>query len=129
MRELEEVVLVGWCGCSDAVRDYQRKIQELNEERKTLDRELARAKVSAWRVAVVEANEKIQKLLIEKLFLQHRTGTHSRIFNIEDEPRKGIDSNHGFSLLDCEETIVSSPAIDPIPPPQFATTLPPQAIA
>ncbi|KAG6571905.1 Microtubule-associated protein 70-1, partial [Cucurbita argyrosperma subsp. sororia] len=98
MRELEEAVLVGWCGCSDAVRDYQRKIQELNEERKTLDRELARAK--------------------------HRTGTHLRIFNIEDEPRKGIDSNNGFSLLDCEKSIVS----DPIPPPQFATTLPPQAI-
>ena len=40
--ELEEAVLVAWCGCSDAVRDYQRKIQEMNEEMKTLDRELDR---------------------------------------------------------------------------------------
>ncbi|KAG6607603.1 Microtubule-associated protein 70-1, partial [Cucurbita argyrosperma subsp. sororia] len=39
----------------------------MNEERKTLDRELARVKMSANRVAVVEANEKIHKLLIEKL--------------------------------------------------------------
>ena len=74
-----------------------------------------------------EANEKIQKLLIEKLFLQHRTGQHSGISSVEDEPRKGIDSSNGFSSSDCEESIVSSPAIDPIPPPQFATSLPLQA--
>ncbi|KAG6588606.1 hypothetical protein SDJN03_17171, partial [Cucurbita argyrosperma subsp. sororia] len=57
----------------------------------------------------------------------HRTGPHSEISSIEDEPKKEIDSNNGFSLSDCEESIVSAPAIDPIPPPQFATTLPPQA--
>ncbi|XP_077230390.1 microtubule-associated protein 70-2-like [Tasmannia lanceolata] len=56
VRELEEAVLAGGAA-ANAVRDYQRKFQEMNEERKTLDRELARAKVTANRVAVVVANE------------------------------------------------------------------------
>ncbi|XP_043695372.1 microtubule-associated protein 70-2-like [Telopea speciosissima] len=56
VRELEESVLAGGAA-ANAVRDYQRKVQEMNEERKTLDRELARAKVTANRVAVVVANE------------------------------------------------------------------------
>lgn len=56
VRELEEAVLAGGAA-ANAVRDYQRKVQEMNEERKTLDRELARAKISANRVAVVVANE------------------------------------------------------------------------
>ncbi|RZR76300.1 hypothetical protein BHM03_00000971 [Ensete ventricosum] len=51
VRELEEAVLAGGAA-ANAVRDYQRK-----EEMKTLDRELARAKVTANRVAVVVANE------------------------------------------------------------------------
>ena len=33
VRELEKVVLAAWCDCSDAVRDYPRKIQEMNEEK------------------------------------------------------------------------------------------------
>ncbi|PIA63816.1 hypothetical protein AQUCO_00201269v1 [Aquilegia coerulea] len=56
VRELEEAVLAGGAA-ANAVRDYQRKVQEMNEERKVLDRELARAKVTANRVAVVVANE------------------------------------------------------------------------
>ncbi|XP_020582859.1 microtubule-associated protein 70-2-like [Phalaenopsis equestris] len=56
VRELEEAVLAGGAA-ANAVRDYQRKVQEMNDEMKTLDRELARAKVSANRVAVVVANE------------------------------------------------------------------------
>ncbi|XP_043707762.1 microtubule-associated protein 70-2 [Telopea speciosissima] len=56
VRELEEAVLAGGAA-ANAVRDYRRKVQEMNEERKTLDRELARAKVTANRVAVVVANE------------------------------------------------------------------------
>ncbi|XAR68411.1 hypothetical protein NMG60_11003515 [Bertholletia excelsa] len=56
VRELEEAVLAGGAA-ANAVRDYQRKVQEMNEERRILDRELARAKVSANRVAVVVANE------------------------------------------------------------------------
>ncbi|KAL2480769.1 Microtubule-associated protein 70-2 [Abeliophyllum distichum] len=56
VRELEEAVLAGGAA-ANAVRDYQRKVQEINEEKRVLDRELARAKVSANRVAVVVANE------------------------------------------------------------------------
>ncbi|XP_010554403.1 PREDICTED: microtubule-associated protein 70-4-like isoform X5 [Tarenaya hassleriana] len=56
VRELEETVLAGGVA-ANAVRDYQRKVQEMNEERKILDRELARAKVTANRVATVVANE------------------------------------------------------------------------
>ncbi|XP_038701563.1 microtubule-associated protein 70-1-like [Tripterygium wilfordii] len=56
VRELEEAVLAGGAA-ANAVRDYQRKVQEMNEDRKTLEREVARAKVSANRVATVVANE------------------------------------------------------------------------
>ncbi|KAK9289568.1 hypothetical protein L1049_007724 [Liquidambar formosana] len=56
VRELEEAVLAGGAA-ANAVRDYRRKVQEMNDERKTLDRELARAKVTANRVATVVANE------------------------------------------------------------------------
>ncbi|GAB2221657.1 hypothetical protein Drorol1_Dr00012842 [Drosera rotundifolia] len=56
VRELEEAVLAGGAA-ANAVRDYQRKLQEMNEERKNVDRELARAKVTANRVATAVANE------------------------------------------------------------------------
>ncbi|KAK8691580.1 hypothetical protein V6N13_075084 [Hibiscus sabdariffa] len=78
VRELEEAVLAGGAA-ANAVRDYQRKVQEMNEERKILDRELARAKVSANRVATVVANEwkdandkvmPVKQWLEERRFLQ-----------------------------------------------------------
>ncbi|CAN6484734.1 unnamed protein product [Victoria cruziana] len=78
VRELEEAVLAGGA-VANAVRDYQRKVQEMNEEKKTLDRELARAKVTANRVAVVVANEwkdandkvmPVRQWLEERRFLQ-----------------------------------------------------------
>ncbi|XP_044490318.1 microtubule-associated protein 70-2-like [Mangifera indica] len=78
VRELEEAVLAGGAA-ANAVRDYQRKVQEMNEERKTLDRELARAKVTANRVATVVANEwkdandkvmPVKQWLEERRFLQ-----------------------------------------------------------
>ncbi|CAN6840931.1 unnamed protein product [Brassica oleracea] len=78
VRELEEAVLAGGA-TANAVRDYQRKVQEMNEERKTLDRELARAKVTANRVATVVANEwkdgndkvmPVKQWLEERRFLQ-----------------------------------------------------------
>ncbi|KAL2565297.1 hypothetical protein AAZV13_19G098400 [Glycine max] len=56
VRELEEAVLAGGAA-ANAVRDYQRKVQEMNDERKILEREVARAKVTANRVATVVANE------------------------------------------------------------------------
>ncbi|GAB2279943.1 hypothetical protein Dimus_014579 [Dionaea muscipula] len=78
VRELEETVLAGGAA-ANAVRDYQRKVQELNEERKTMERELARAKVTANRVATVVANEwkdandkvmPVKQWLEERRFLQ-----------------------------------------------------------
>ncbi|KAL6605848.1 hypothetical protein ACP70R_041501 [Stipagrostis hirtigluma subsp. patula] len=78
VKELEEAVLKGGAA-ANAVRDYQRKVQEMNEERKTLDRELARAKVTANRVATVVANEwkdsndkvmPVKQWLEERRFLQ-----------------------------------------------------------
>uniref|UniRef100_A0ACD5V8T2 Uncharacterized protein n=1 Tax=Avena sativa TaxID=4498 RepID=A0ACD5V8T2_AVESA len=78
VRELEESVLAGGAA-ANAVRDYERKVQEMNDERKTLGRELARAKVTANRVAVVVANEwkdsndkvmPVKQWLEERRFLQ-----------------------------------------------------------
>lgn len=75
-----------------------------------------------------EALEKCQGLLLEKLFLQQQqlqqTAPLSGISSIEDEPRRGLDSNNGFSSSDCEESIVSSPVIDPNPPPAQAVEEP-----
>ncbi|MBA0708073.1 hypothetical protein Golax_020061, partial [Gossypium laxum] len=59
-----------------------------------------------------EAKEKYQKLFLEKLVHHHHQ--HQQVSSIEDEPRRGIDSNNGFSSSDCEESIVSSPVVDPI---------------
>ncbi|KAL6272519.1 hypothetical protein ACE6H2_023211 [Prunus campanulata] len=56
VRKLEAAVLAGGAA-ANAVRDYPRKVQEMNEEKKLLEREVARAKVSANRVATVVANE------------------------------------------------------------------------
>lgn len=73
-----------------------------------------------------EALEKCQRLLLENFLLQQQhqqTAPLSGISSIEDEPRRGIDSNNGFSSSDCEESIVSSPIADPIPP----SRLPPPA--
>lgn len=56
IQELEEAILAGGVA-ANAIRDYRRQISELNEEKRTLERELARVKVSANRVATVVANE------------------------------------------------------------------------
>ncbi|KAI9082067.1 hypothetical protein K1719_035992 [Acacia pycnantha] len=78
VHELEEAVLAGGAA-ANAVRDYQRKVQEINDEKKMLKREVARAKVSANRVATVVANEwkdandkvmPVKQWLEERKFLQ-----------------------------------------------------------
>ncbi|KAK4271023.1 hypothetical protein QN277_019779 [Acacia crassicarpa] len=56
IEQLEEVILAGG-GMANAVRDYQRQISELQEEKRTLERELTRIKISANRAATVVANE------------------------------------------------------------------------
>ncbi|KAK7251136.1 hypothetical protein RIF29_34070 [Crotalaria pallida] len=55
IQELEEAILAGGA-TANAVRDYQRQVSQL-QENKTLERELARVKVSANRIANVVANE------------------------------------------------------------------------
>ncbi|XP_022752912.1 protein enabled homolog [Durio zibethinus] len=78
-----------------------------------------------------EAQEKCQRLFLEKLQLhqqqqqQQQVAPRSGVSSIEDEPRRGIDSNNGFSSSDCEESIVSSPVLDPIQQPQLPPA-PPQ---
>jgi len=66
-----------------------------------------------------EAQEKCQRLFLEKLFFQQQKQQNqdplSGISSIEDEQqhqqqKRGIESsNNGISLSDCEESIVSSP--------------------
>jgi prefoldin subunit 5 len=72
--ELEEAVVAGGAAVN-AARDYQRQIHELLEGKKTLERELARAKVSANRVATVVANswkDSQDKLMPVKQWLDER---------------------------------------------------------
>lgn len=71
-----------------------------------------------------EAQEKCQRLFLEKLLFQQQQQQQqdplSGISSIEEEQqhqqRRGIDSsnNNGLSSSDCEESIVSSPVIDPL---------------
>ncbi|XP_014517654.1 microtubule-associated protein 70-5 [Vigna radiata var. radiata] len=74
IHELEEVILSSGVN-ANAVRDYQRQISELQEEKRTLERELARVKVSANRVATVVANEwkdENDKVMPVKQWLEER---------------------------------------------------------
>ncbi|KAL4335981.1 hypothetical protein GQ457_07G033760 [Hibiscus cannabinus] len=76
-----------------------------------------------------EAQEKCQKLLLEKLLLQQQqVAPLSGVSGVEDERRRGIDSNNGFSSSDCEGSIVSSPVLDPIRQPQLPPAHPSQTI-
>ncbi|KAK9051771.1 hypothetical protein SSX86_028399 [Deinandra increscens subsp. villosa] len=56
IKELEEAILAGGAA-ANTIRDFRRQISELQEEKRTLERELARANVSANRVATTVANE------------------------------------------------------------------------
>uniref|UniRef100_A0A803LJK1 Uncharacterized protein n=1 Tax=Chenopodium quinoa TaxID=63459 RepID=A0A803LJK1_CHEQI len=87
VRELEEAVLAGGAA-ANAVRDYQRKMQEMSEERKTLDRELARAKVTANRVATVVANEwkdSNDKVMPVKQWLEERRCLQGEMQQLRDK--------------------------------------------
>nr|GMC79329.1 microtubule-associated protein 70-1-like isoform X1 [Ipomoea batatas] len=87
VRELEEAVLAGGAA-ANAVRDYQRKMQEMNEEKRLLDRELARAKISANRVAVVVANEwkdSNEKVMPVKQWLEERRFYQGEMQQLRDK--------------------------------------------
>ncbi|KAL8260579.1 hypothetical protein R6Q59_028532 [Mikania micrantha] len=85
--ELEEAVLAGGAA-ANAVRDYERRMQEINEEKKMLDRELARAKISANRVAVVVANDwkdTDSKVMPIKQWLEERRVLQGEMQHLKDK--------------------------------------------
>ncbi|XP_030515471.1 microtubule-associated protein 70-5 [Rhodamnia argentea] len=87
IQELEEAILAGGAA-ANSVRDYQRQISELNEEKRTLERELARAKVSANRVATVVANEwkdDYDKVIPIKQWLEERRILQAEMQRIRDK--------------------------------------------
>ncbi|XP_030925562.1 microtubule-associated protein 70-2-like isoform X2 [Quercus lobata] len=98
VRELEKVLLAG-AGAANAVCDYQRKVQEMNEERKTLEQEVACAKVTANRVATVVANEwkdandkviPVKQWLEERKFFQEK---YQMRFKVLEERLKTSNGN------------------------------------
>jgi chromosome segregation ATPase len=85
--ELEEAVVAGGAAVN-AARDYQRQVHELLEGKKTLERELARAKVSANRVATVVANswkDSQDKLMPVKQWLDERRFMQGEIQQLRDK--------------------------------------------
>ncbi|KAK9069280.1 hypothetical protein SSX86_013396 [Deinandra increscens subsp. villosa] len=85
--ELEEAVLAGGA-TANAVRDYERRMQEINEEKKILDRELARAKITANRVAVVVANDwkdSDSKVMPVKQWLEERRVLQGEMQHLKDK--------------------------------------------
>ncbi|KAJ6300908.1 hypothetical protein OIU76_021666 [Salix suchowensis] len=72
--ELEEAILAAGAA-ANTVRDCRRQISELKEEKRMLERELARARVSANRVSLVVANEwkdENDKVMPVKQWLEER---------------------------------------------------------
>ncbi|CAO2842408.1 unnamed protein product [Amaranthus hypochondriacus] len=87
IRELEEAVLAGGA-TANVVREYKRKISELNEEKRVLERELARARVSANRVATVIANEwkgENDKVMPVKQWLEERRVLQAEMQRLRDK--------------------------------------------
>ncbi|KAH7665156.1 NDUFAF3 domain-containing protein [Dioscorea alata] len=87
IRELEESILAG-AENANAIRDFQRQVAELHEEKKTLERELARVKVSVNRVASVKANEfkdDNEKLMPVKHWLDERKFFQGEIQRLRDK--------------------------------------------
>ncbi|GAB4826470.1 hypothetical protein Ancab_033365 [Ancistrocladus abbreviatus] len=87
IRELEEAILAGGAA-ANVVRDCKRQISELSEEKRTLERELARAKVSANRVATVVANEwkgENDKVMPVKQWLEERKLFQAEIQRLRDK--------------------------------------------
>ncbi|KAL2473542.1 Microtubule-associated protein 70-5 [Forsythia ovata] len=87
IQELEEAILAGGAA-ANTIRDYKRKISELNEEKRTLERELARVKVSANRVATIVANEwkdENDKVMPVKQWLEERRMLQAEMQRLRDK--------------------------------------------
>ncbi|XVF28053.1 hypothetical protein REPUB_Repub14bG0162400 [Reevesia pubescens] len=87
IQQLEEAILAGGAA-ANSIRDYQRQISELHEEKRTLERELARVKVSANRVAAVVANEwkdENDKVMPVKQWLEDRRLLQAEMQRLKDK--------------------------------------------
>ncbi|KAF3451871.1 hypothetical protein FNV43_RR07967 [Rhamnella rubrinervis] len=87
IQELEEAILAGGAA-ANTIRDYKRQIDELHEDMRTLERELARAKVSANRVATVVANEwkdENDKVMPVKQWLEERRLMQAEMQRLRDK--------------------------------------------
>ncbi|CAH8387758.1 unnamed protein product [Eruca vesicaria subsp. sativa] len=87
IRELEEAILAGGTA-ANAVRDYRRQISQLNAKKRTLERELARVKVSASRVALAVANEwkdENDRVMPVKQWLEERRLLHGEMQKLKDK--------------------------------------------
>ncbi|CAN1336988.1 Microtubule-associated protein 70-5 [Linum perenne] len=87
IKELEETVLASGAA-ANAVRDYKRQIIEVNEEKRMLERELARANVSVNRVATIVANEwkdDNDKVMPIKQWLEDRRLMQAEIQKLKDK--------------------------------------------
>ncbi|XP_042377060.1 microtubule-associated protein 70-5-like isoform X2 [Zingiber officinale] len=87
IHELEENILAGGAS-ANAIRDYQRKISEINEEKRMVERELARVKVSAGRIATAAANEwkdDGDKVIPVKQWLEERRILQGEIQRLKDK--------------------------------------------
>ncbi|KAL8228222.1 hypothetical protein R6Q57_015806 [Mikania cordata] len=87
IKELEEAILAGGTA-ANAIRDFRRRISELQEEKRTLERELARANVSANRVATTVANEwkdEKDKVMPVKQWLEERRLLQAEMQRLRDK--------------------------------------------
>lgn len=87
IKELEEAVLAGGAS-ANVIRDYRRQISELQDVKRTLERELARANVSANRVATTVANEwkdENDKVMPVKQWLEERRLLQAEMQRLRDK--------------------------------------------
>lgn len=87
IQELEEVILANGA-TANVVRDYQRQFSELQEEKRTLERELERVKVSANRIANGKANEwkdENDKVMPVKQWLEERRIIQAEMQRLKDK--------------------------------------------
>ncbi|KAA8537277.1 hypothetical protein F0562_027036 [Nyssa sinensis] len=87
IKELEETILASGAA-ANTIRDCQRQISELHEEKRTLERELSRFKVSVNRVATVVANEwkdENDKVMPVKQWLEERRLLQAEMQRLRDK--------------------------------------------
>ncbi|PWA53461.1 microtubule-associated proteins 70-5 [Artemisia annua] len=87
IKELEEAILASGAA-ANAIRDYRRQISHLHEEKRTLERELSRAMVSANRVATTVANEwkdENDKVMPVKQWLEERRLLQAEMQRLRDK--------------------------------------------